>query len=71
MPEFKNKAHIDGVVCVRATNQAILIQIGVGPGRQQYWIPQSQIDDDSEVWQFGDEGTLVVSEWIATEKGLL
>lgn len=34
-------------------------------------IPQSQIDDDSEVWRPGDEGKLVISMWIAIEKGLV
>jgi len=33
------------------------------------FIPQSQIDDDSEVWQKGDEGDLIVSDWLARERG--
>lgn len=36
-----------------------------------HWIPKSQIHSDSEVYQQGDEGTLIVSEWIAEQKGLL
>jgi len=37
---------------------------------KEYWIPKSQIDDDSEVSALGDEGTLVIPEWLAIEKGL-
>lgn len=35
------------------------------------WIPKSQVDDDSEVYKKGTSGTLVITEWIATEKGLI
>lgn len=57
---------IDDVICTAATDKAILVLIE----GEQYWIPQSQIDDESEVWRKGDEGTLVISEWIAYEKGI-
>ena len=34
------------------------------------WIPYSQIDrDQSEVNEIGDFGTLVVTEWLAEERG--
>lgn len=57
---------IDDAICTAATAKAILVLIE----GKQYWIPQSQIDDESEVWRKGDEGTLVISEWIAYEKGI-
>ena len=53
--------------CIKATPKAILVRIEGG----QHWIPQSQIHDDSEVWKEGDEGELAITEWIATEKGLI
>ena len=31
-------------------------------------IPESQIHDDSEVYEMGGEGELVISEWLAREK---
>lgn len=37
---------------------------------EEHWIPRSQIDDDSEVYEVGHSGELVVSQWIADEKGL-
>ena len=35
------------------------------------WIPKSQISDESEVQARGDTGDLVITEWIAKEKGLI
>jgi hypothetical protein len=57
---------IEDARCIRATEKAILVEID----GDQHWIPQSQVDADSEVWKEGDEGTLVVSDWIAEQKGL-
>lgn len=58
---------IEDVVCKHATDKAILVEID----GEDFWIPQSQITDDSEVWKGGDEGTLVITEWIATQESLL
>ena len=38
---------------------------------EEYWIPKSQIHEDSEVSEVGDEGDLIISEWLAIEKGLV
>jgi hypothetical protein len=38
---------------------------------EKVWIPKSQIDDASEVYKDGDRGVLVVTEWIAKQKGLI
>jgi hypothetical protein len=67
LPEFKNKVPFEDTVCKAATDKAILVTIE----GTDCWIPQTQVDDDSEVWKRGDEGRLVISEWIATEKGLI
>ena len=55
------------VVCKHTTNVAILVEM---PDGSEEWFPLSQIHDDSEVYQAGDSGTLIVSEWIAKKKGL-
>ena len=47
---------------LRATDMAVLVDI---PGVGQMWIPQSVIDDDSEVYGEGHAGRLVVSGWWA------
>lgn len=67
MPDFSDKVKVRNVTVLRASQLAILVETEDG---QQAWIPQSQIDDDSSVWQAGDVGDLVVSRWIAEQKGL-
>ena len=64
MPEFHDFVELKDVECIKQTPKAILVLIGT----EQVWIPQSQVDDRSEVFHEGDEGTLVVSEWIYEEK---
>jgi hypothetical protein len=64
MPEFREKVWIKDVVVIKRTDKAALCLIE----EDEVWIPQSQIDDDSEVWDEGDEGTLVISQWIADQK---
>jgi oxalate decarboxylase/phosphoglucose isomerase-like protein (cupin superfamily) len=50
------------------TEKAILVEIE----GEKMWVPKSQIHDDSEVYskEHGD-GDLVVTEWWATQKGLV
>jgi hypothetical protein len=37
---------------------------------QIYWIPWSHIDEGSQPQKNGDSGFLIISEWIAREKGI-
>jgi hypothetical protein len=60
-------AEIEDVESVRASELALLCRVA---GRE-VWIPLSQIDDDSEVWEPEQTGTLVIPEWLAKEKGLI
>lgn len=55
-----------GARCTAETRKAILVQID----DEEYWIPKSQVEDDSEVYQSGDEGELVVTSWFAEKEGL-
>ena len=34
------------------------------------WVPKSQITDDSEVYETGHEGKLVITGWFANKEGL-
>ena len=52
--------------CIAQTEKAILVEIR----RDQQWIPQSVILDDSEVWKEGDEGKLVIAAWFAEKERL-
>lgn len=36
---------------------------------EDFWVPLSQVHDDSEVYQLGDRGKLIVSNWLADERG--
>jgi len=59
----------DNVIAKAMTTKALLCEID----GEQYWIPLSQIDDDSEVFDAKEhsEGKLIVTEWIAAEKNLI
>lgn len=70
MPSFEETFHCQ-VRCLRATEKAILVRFIELPDEPEIWIPQSQVDDDSEVWKPGDEGTLVINEWIARKNGII
>ncbi len=52
---------------MRETASAILVSID----GEEHWFPQSQVDDDSDVFGKGHTGTLIVSQWIAEEKSLV
>lgn len=76
----KDDGHkIPSVRVIRATGAAILVQgeglsvdpFGMVDPKQEEWIPLSQLHDDSEVREVGDEGALVISTWLATRKGLI
>ena len=60
------KASFENVECLRATERAILCRIG----NREVWIPQSQVDEDSEVYALGHRGKLVITEWFADKEGL-
>lgn len=59
-------AEFEDAVAIKETERALLCRID----GKEHWIPKSQIDDDSEVYQDGDEGKLVVSMWFAEKEGL-
>lgn len=66
MPRFPQQHIIEDVTVIKETEKALLCLID----GEEIWIPQSQVDDDSEVWAGGDEGKLVISKWIAEQKEL-
>lgn len=63
---FEDTCTIKDVTVRRETTLALLCVIE----GEEYWIPKSQIDDDSEVYEMGTEGKLVVSQWIADQRGI-
>jgi hypothetical protein len=65
--ERKEPVSFDDVTVVRETDNAILCEF---PDGNEEWIPKSQIHDDSEVYKFGTDGTLIIPRWLAQAKGL-
>lgn len=63
-----DKVELDVVEVKKDSGKALLCVFDTG---DEEWIPKSQIDDDSEVWEEGQEGTLVIPLWLAEEKGLV
>jgi len=59
---------IENAKCIKQTSQAILVTAPVF-GKKEVWVPQSQVHEDSEVYEEGGEGTLVVSNWFAEKEG--
>ena len=55
--------------CRIETDSALLVRFA--DRDEAIWIPKSQVDDDSEVYKKGTSGILVITEWFATEKGLI
>ena len=53
---------------VQQTAKAICVNI---PDVGETWVPQSQVDDASEIWKKGDEGTRIVAEWWAKREELI
>ena len=67
---------VDPVECgdfevVAMTSMALLLTDHCGV---QVWIPKSQICDESDLASncgVGDEGVLIIPEWLAIDKGLV
>lgn len=57
---------IDDIECIRHTERAVLVVVN----GEEHWIPASHVDVDSEVFQRGHRGKLIISKWIAGKRGL-
>lgn len=66
MAEFSDKARFELAYCLRETDKAILVDID----GDQHWVPKSVVDDDSEVWEEGQEGELVIAGWFADKENI-
>jgi hypothetical protein len=70
-----NRPHIEfeDVTCLKQTNAAILCRILDEDDDidEDVWIPLSQVHDNSEVYEEGTEGKLIITRWIAEQKELV
>jgi len=53
----------DKVKCVKQSDKAIWCEFTAVQGCPRLWVPKSCIEDDSEVKESGDDGTLVLKGW--------
>lgn len=58
---------LENARAVGATDKGIWVTANDLDGQE--FIPQTQIDDDSEVYKKGTEGTLIVTDWLARKRG--
>ena len=56
-----------GVSVLRESEKAILIKL---KSEEELWLPKSQLREGGTAQKKGDTGTVVMSAWIAGEKGL-
>jgi len=54
---------IHDVEALHATEKALRCEIPSPRGGFEAWVPLSQIDEESEVRNMGDHGTLIVTTW--------
>jgi len=60
---------IEGAEAVSETDKGIWVE--AADLSERTFIPQSQITDESEVWKKGDKGALIVTDWLAEQRGWL
>ncbi len=66
-PDMNPPVHLQDVTCIRETEKALLVEYE----GEEFWVPQSVIHADSEVYQKDTEGTLVVARWWAESRSLV
>jgi len=59
---------LDNVTAVGETKLALRVRLS---NNTSQWIPQSVITSDSEVYELGHKGRLVVKRWFAEKEGLV
>ena len=52
---------------LRDTAKALLVELD---GGEEVWVPKSVIDEDSEVFEPGNTGTLILAQWFCEKNGL-
>lgn len=66
MPREESSTSLGEGKCVGATDKAVRVELESG---DVLWIPASVVHDDSEVYNVGDTGDVVVQTWWAEKNG--
>ena len=61
----------EDVPAVEAESDKAILVLLEDYSDEPMWIPKSQIHDNSEVYKKGTSGTLIITKWIAEQKGVL
>lgn len=62
---FRDTFEVEDVIGIRDGDKALLCEID----GDEEWIPYSQIDEESDVQGAADEGSLIITWWLAEKKG--
>ena len=69
MPNMSDaKVSLGAGRAIKETEKAVLIET---KEHAELWVPKSQIHDDSEVFEEGTSGRVVVRAWWARKEGLM
>lgn len=63
-------ADVGEAIVVRETPLALLVKL-VDHNNREAWVPKSAIHDDSEVYEDGTEGILILEPWLAKKLELV
>ena len=66
----RDKGSVVRLYCESIDENELCVVCDFGDGKEVF-IPKSQITDDSEVWESGQEGELEIPEWLAMDRGLI
>lgn len=63
-------AHLGDATCTEDTKHAVKVHVFPTSDTDYWaWIPKSVLDDESEIQERGDEGSLFVRTWFAEREG--
>ena len=66
----RDPVEIADATAERETKLALLCVFKQGKKIVEKWIPKSQITEDSEVWEPGQSGKLIITGWLAEREGI-
>lgn len=64
---FDDATDLGDSECIQQTERAVLCLTEAG---DEVWIPKTCLHDDSEVYEKGHKGKLIVKAWWAAREGL-
>lgn len=59
---------IPNATCLKETDKAILVE--TPDHSEEFWVPKSQVSEESDVQTEEDEGDLIVTKWWATQNSI-